>query len=180
MEEKVNQALFPGGFAPYGYKVEKSRLVLNEKETEVVRYVYKKYIEGYSINDIAKKLNAKRIKTRRGNFWYRSVIKKTLESEYVRGNTFWKGEVYKNTHEAIVDKQTIKQVDRLLKRNTKRTTSNQNQYIFSSTIKCKGCGGNLHGSYSSDQYKTYYFYRCSNRKMGIRSEERRVGKEGRS
>src|SRR5690625_6421547 len=84
LEEKVNQGLFPGGFAPYGYKVEKSRLVLDEKESEVVRFVYKKYIEGYSLNDIAKKLNAKRIKTRRGNFWYRSVIKKTLESEYVK------------------------------------------------------------------------------------------------
>src|SRR5690625_49069 len=167
LEEKVSQGLFPGGFPPYGFDVKNDRLIPNPKESEVVRSMYEKYASGNSMNDIARHLNDRDIRTRRGNFWYRSVVGTTLKSEYVRGNTFWKGEVYKNTHEAIVDKQTIKQVDWLLKRNTKRTTSNQNQYIFSSTIKCKGCGSNLHGSYSSDQYKTYYFYRCSNRKMGI-------------
>src|SRR5690625_4111289 len=39
LEEKVNQGLFPGGFSPYGYKVEKSRLDQGEKESELVSSV---------------------------------------------------------------------------------------------------------------------------------------------
>lgn len=62
-KQKARDGKWNGGFAPYGYKLvakdgEKSKvLVINEEEAELVRLIYKKFLEGMGIGNVAKWLN---------------------------------------------------------------------------------------------------------------------------
>lgn len=57
---------FIGSFAPYGYKKapnEKSRLVVNEETAPVVRMIFRLFLSGCSVSEIASKLTEERIMT---------------------------------------------------------------------------------------------------------------------
>lgn len=62
-KQKARDGKWNGGFAPYGYKLvakdgEKSKvLVIDDAEAELVRLIYKQYLDGMSIGDVAKWLN---------------------------------------------------------------------------------------------------------------------------
>lgn len=62
-KQKARDGKWNGGFAPYGYKLvakdgEKSKvLVINEEEAELVRLIYKKFLSGMGIGNVAKWLN---------------------------------------------------------------------------------------------------------------------------
>mgnify|MGYP001167327689 CR=1 FL=1 len=168
MQEKFRQGEYPGGRAPYGYKVENSKLIINEDEAKVIKLIYEKYINGYGMNRIAQYLNRKNIKTRTGHSWYRTSIKTILESEAVKGNLIRNGEVYKNTHEPIIDEVTGNEVRRIIKDRTSRirTSSVSSNFLFSGIIQCCHCGSNLHGSSTKRNGKTHYTYRCPKKRQG--------------
>lgn len=48
-----------GGIAPLGYDIIDKKYVINEQEASCVRLIYDMYNEGYSLTDIALKLNLK-------------------------------------------------------------------------------------------------------------------------
>lgn len=57
---------FMSGFAPYGYRKDpedKHHFLIDEEATKVVQRIFQMYLEGYSINGIAKKLNDEGILT---------------------------------------------------------------------------------------------------------------------
>ena len=61
--QKARDGKWNGGFAPYGYKLvdkegEKAKvLVINEEEAELVRLIYKLYLQGMGLSRVAKWLN---------------------------------------------------------------------------------------------------------------------------
>lgn len=61
--QKARDGKWNGGFAPYGYKLvakesEKAKvLVINEEEAELVRMIYKLYLQGMRLSRVAKWLN---------------------------------------------------------------------------------------------------------------------------
>lgn len=168
MMEKARQGEFPGGRAPYGFRIENSTLIINEEEAKVVRLIYEKYAEGYGMNKVAQFLNEHNIRTRAGGLWYRSSIKTILESEAVRGNLRRNDDIFKNTHEPIVDKATADNVRFVIKDRTSRikASSVSSDFLFSGIIKCCHCGSNLHGTSSKSKNKTHYYYRCPEKRRG--------------
>lgn len=64
-KQKARDGKWNGGFAPYGYKLvakdgEKSKvLVIDDAEAELIRLIYKQYLDGMSIGDVTKWLNEK-------------------------------------------------------------------------------------------------------------------------
>jgi site-specific DNA recombinase len=61
---KMKQGQFIGAFAPYGYKKDpqnKNKLVIDDEAAEVVRLIFKMYLEGCGVHYIARYLNEKAI-----------------------------------------------------------------------------------------------------------------------
>lgn len=62
-KQKARDGKWNGGFAPYGYKLvakdgEKSKvLVIDDEEAELIRLIYKQYLGGMGIGNVAKWLN---------------------------------------------------------------------------------------------------------------------------
>jgi len=50
--ERARKGMWHGGNAPYGYKRENKKLVINQKEAEIIRLIFEKYLETGLINRV--------------------------------------------------------------------------------------------------------------------------------
>lgn len=71
-----------------GYdKDEEGKLIINPKEAEVVRRIFREYLEGKSYHEIGKGLTADGIKTAAGSdYWLASTLRKILRNEKYIGD----------------------------------------------------------------------------------------------
>lgn len=96
-----------GGHVPYGYRTEDKQLVIDEKEAEAVRLAFRRRAEGYGVLAIAKELNTRGYKPRRGsawgNYWSEHSVKYMLANRIYIGELNYAGETIKDAVPAIVD-----------------------------------------------------------------------------
>ncbi|HEM5972727.1 TPA: recombinase family protein [Streptococcus suis] len=163
-EVRVNTTKFMG----YD-KDENGRLIINPQQAETVKFIYEKYLEGYSPESIAKYLNDNEIPgwTGKAN-WYPSAIQKMLQNEKYKGDALLQktftvdfltkkrvqndGQVnqyyVENSHEAIIDKDTWELVQlELTRRRDFRGEHQLKAYImqnddnpFTTKVFCAECG----------------------------------------
>ena len=70
----------------YRYNVKTKKIEIDEKEAEIVRFIFDKYCEGYGADGIAKLLTKMKVKTPRNkNTWHSSTIRtKLLEMKNIK------------------------------------------------------------------------------------------------
>jgi DNA invertase Pin-like site-specific DNA recombinase len=158
--------------------------VINEEQAVTVRYIYKRYMEGYSTYRIAQELTEKGIKSPAGNDkWNPSCVNSILRNEKYKGDALLQkkftkdflthkmvvnnGEVpqyyVEGHHEGIVTAEQYDQVQaELLRRRSMQKYSGVG--VFSSRIKCGECGS-WYGPavfHSTDKYRKVVF-RCTHK-----------------
>jgi len=91
-KQKAKNGLWNGGQAPYGYTLEKGKLVINEAEAEIVRKIYDMYTEeAYGVAGIVKYLNIHGyVKEARGtstlDYFTRKLVTDILENPVYSGD----------------------------------------------------------------------------------------------
>ena len=148
---------------PYGYKFgENGEYVINEKEAEVVRYIFREFLAGVGIGEIAKSLYALGIRRRDGDHrWHINSIGYILKNEKYVGDEIWgkrcttvslpfkqipnHGESpryrFVNTHPAIIDRHDFEKVQVLLEQRAKKYHSGPClHHLFSHMLFCRNCG----------------------------------------
>jgi site-specific DNA recombinase len=149
-----------GVFLPYGYRREEKKLVVEETEAEVVKLIFKLYLDGLGTKKIAEKLNQLKVPTRYNLSLQKdqlTIRKRTLKKEdFVwRDGTIYgilTNEVYVGTKKGsknlkgitlfsppIIEKETFERVQtglksKQIKRETKFT------YYFQNKLFCGKCG----------------------------------------
>ena len=127
------------GALGYDYDPETKTISVNEEEAKVVRYIFKRYIEGMGAHVIARELEQMGALTNRGNkSWYDSTVLGIIKNEkykgdLLQGKTFTVdpitkrrlgnlGEVdqylMKDHHEPIISEEMWEQAQAILKRRT--------------------------------------------------------------
>lgn len=102
---KAKKGGYAGGRAPLGYKVERKRLVINEEEAEIVRFIFERKHRGESMLGTMKALNDAGYRTRAGKPFGISGVQtiwnneRTYRGEYKYGPD---GEWVKGEHEPIL------------------------------------------------------------------------------
>ena len=188
MIENARRGYRNGGFAPFGYRSKrvfdekgnpKTKLEINPQEAEIVKTIFRLYLQGYGTKNIAKYLNEKGLKPRKVKYWITTRIGEILKNEvYIGWTVFNKRDkrnskrlkpksewiIIKNTHPKIIDEETFFQVQKIMeKRNPKEIHPRivASKYLLSGLLKCAKCGGNYTVSdYGRD--KKYAYYNCSN------------------
>lgn len=156
--------------------------VVNKDEAEVVRFIYREFINGNSCARIARTLTERGIKSPGGkDKWNTSAIRSILQNEKYKGDArlqktytvdYLTKKKAKNNgelesyyvtghHEAIISPEAYAKVQTLLsKRSTERISTSG---LFASKVKCSCCGA-WYGKkvwHSTDEKYRKEVYRCN-------------------
>ena len=130
MREAASRGFWMTTYATYGYKrvhvqdgvAKRPKLELNPPADAVVRRVFDMVLQGKSILDVTKTLNAEGIPTTNGKKWLKTTIHTMLSNEAYTGAVVWgikdkdKAEPVRveEAHPAIVSKRDFQKARRLL------------------------------------------------------------------
>ncbi len=153
------------GSTPFGYKREEKELIIDDIQADVVRRIFKLYLDGYAINYICKLFNDEEVLNRH---WASSSIDKMLSNQLYIGNVEYgkvkteESQIFENVVPAIIDKTTFECVQKRKEKNLKNF-KRKIVYIFMQKIRCPNCGTIMGGSSSTSKNKTKHtYYKCAN------------------
>lgn len=177
-EQKTREGNYTNtqGVNGYDYIVGKGDLVVNEEEKEFVNRIYKMYLNGNSMQKIARIFNNEKIPTKRGGYWSGSTIKSILTNPLYIGkirygvskkleNRAFEVDGSQNT---IIDEELFNRVQELI---SKRKHYNSKKYpsdnaYFSTALRCYKCGAKFHPKQQKQNGKYYITYYCNNKQIG--------------
>lgn len=149
-------------------------LIINQKEAEIVKRIFRRYAEGIGCFQIAKELNEEGLPTITGGKWQESTILGMLRNEKYKGDfhlqKYYTPEYLKNrtvrnrgnvksyyitdNHPAIISGEEWAKVQEILARRRKEknlgeqeTIIYQSRYPLSGMLICPHCGKTLHRRY---------------------------------
>ena len=146
--------------APLGYDLYEGNLIINKREAEIVKSIYKMFLSGMGYDSICRELNeSKVIKNDKGTKWLSASVRYILTNEKYIGDSLWqknyntsmpyrkvrnKGALEKyyinNTHEAIITKEEFEKVQELIEQRKHPNKNLINNYPLSKKIYCGKCG----------------------------------------
>ena len=175
MREAASRGFWMSAYAPYGYRrvhvqdgtKKRPKLEFDPPADAMVRRIFDMILQGKSILDITKTLNAEGIPTVNGKKWLRTTIQTMLANEAYTGAVVWGASAkdgappvrVEDTHPAIISKQEFQKVKRLLKSrapkqaNPRRVSS---PYLLSGILKCETCDRAMSASEAKSGKYTYY------------------------
>jgi DNA invertase Pin-like site-specific DNA recombinase len=124
------RGIWMGGVVPLGYRVEDRALHVVEEDAEVVRSLFRRYLEAVSVVRLKQQLDAEgfRVPIRidgakrstGGGSFSRGHLYKILSSPIYIGQLRHKGQVHEGLHAAIIDRQIWESVQRQLADHARR------------------------------------------------------------
>ena len=156
---RMEQGTFVTTSAPFGYKLTDKQLIVVPEEAQIVKEIYKLFLQGLGVNKIVTELNetAKKYAP-----WKCEHIRYILRNEKYIGDSLWqkkytptilplkskrnKGEVDKyyteDTHEAIIDKAIFNKVQQMINKRAKKVSdrAKPTKREYTQMIFCGDCG----------------------------------------
>jgi len=199
MKENALQGYHNGGEPPFGYRLKRlphphkrgatrSTYEVNPKEAEVVRLIFKLFVEGYSYGAIVKRLNQEGLRTRRGKKWSKNTIYSMVRNPKYAGYTVWGRYTYRtlgnrkkkarnpnewilrpNTIPAIIDLTTWHKAQERIQTLSKGKTISEGRFLLAGKIFCE-CGGKMHGQAVKRKKKRTNYYRCAKCRGYVRAD----------
>lgn len=112
--------LFVGGLPAFGYDIVDKKLVINDAEASVIRWMFARYLEVQNFKKLAEELAAKRVVRRdytskrgnlaRGGPIHHSTVRNMLTNPLYVGEIRRNGKCYRGMHEGIVSRDLWDQV----------------------------------------------------------------------
>jgi len=87
---------------PYGYRIVDGRYVVDRPEADAVRSIFRRYLEGESLEAIARGLDQDGVPTKRGGPWRKQTVAAILANPLYCGKIEWDGQSVPGSHEPIV------------------------------------------------------------------------------
>lgn len=187
--QKAREGKWNGGFAPYGYKLEDGKLLIDEKEAEVVRIIFDKYIRTT--------MGTSKIAAWLGDHGYTKTCRHNNKREAftapflvgIIDNPVYCGKLaygrrhnekvpgtrnqyrivkqkefmlYDGIHEAIVsesDWQLAQQKRQGTNTRQIKTHSLDHEHVLSGLLKCPVCGGGMYGNVNRKKKNDGTYYK---------------------
>ena len=180
MNINAEKCLYNGGSIPLGLKVgESKRYQIDEKMAPTIKKIFDMYMAGSTMAQISDYLNARQIKTSKGNNFNGNAIYRILTNKKYIGIYSYNRKDTPNAIPAIIDEETFYNVQEMLSKN-KRTPARakaKNEYILTTKLFCGHCKEMMIGiSGTSHTKKVYNYYMCNGTKKKI-CDKKNVSKE---
>lgn len=146
----------------YGYRIKKGKVEIQEDEADIVRMIFKDYVEGKGCTLIANKLREMNITKVRGGTWNSERVVDIIKNEKYTGNALLQKKYVKDhltkslvfnkghlpmyyaegTHPPIIDEETFQKAKDIMRKNMEKYVGGNTRvkYPFTSKIVCGICG----------------------------------------
>ncbi len=156
-------------------------LFVNEKEAGIVRIIFELFNETGSIRGTCDRLNSLGYRTRSGDFWTTTSVRRLLTNPIYKGDLVYnkrtksaKTSRPRSREEYVVAEGAVASIisDELFEKTQKLILQNRavpssarkGSYLLSGLVRCGFCGGKMHASRQVDKRKEgqiYRYYRCN-------------------
>ena len=167
------------GQPPLGYtKIGNDKtIVIDEVQAEVVRRIFRLYLDGMSVCSICKLFNEEKVLNR---YWATTTMDKTLSNQLYIGNVVHgkkdskEVQVFEGVVPAIISKSDFDCVQKRKEKNLKNYTR-KHSFIFMQKVRCPKCNKIMGGSSSTSKSGTkHFYYQCSH--CTLRISEKKIEK----
>lgn len=197
----AKQGYYLGGIVNIGYDTyetgefsrgkPRKKYCVNEEEAEIVKMIFKMYVEGFSINYIRDEVNRLGLRTRRGYAMSSQNLSRMFRNEFYVGIRKYEIEGYdplyiENAVPAIIDTDTWNaaqmrnnsQKDFFKKRHAPRQT--KRFYPLTGKIHCACCEKHFVGEWKGEKrylVEGYSYYVCSTKKTYRKCKAKNIRKD---
>ncbi|WP_108669568.1 recombinase family protein [Peribacillus acanthi] len=184
----------------YFYDKEKATLIINEKESKIVKMIFDYYTDSSykfkGVNGIANHLTETGVPTKNGaKVWHRQVVRQILMNEaytgkYIQNRYNTEGMYVKRQSgkaasqtirpeeewvvmkiPSIIDEDQFQYAQQLLKEGRRRSTKNGiHDYLLSGLVRCGRCGSTMTGRRTLSHGKNFYIYECRKNYAGAKTK----------
>ena len=167
------KGIFMGGIPPLGYDVRDRKLVVNPAEAELVRLIFRRFLDLGSALLLIRELNAQGHRTkswttqagtfREGRPFDKGTLYKILRNRTYLGEAVHKGQSYPGEHEPIVDRATWDRVHEVLASNAKRRGNEARARTpapLRGLMRCTHCSSAMTPTHTRRRGRLYRYYVC--------------------
>ena len=166
MRESYLKGNYTGGILLYGFNVIDKKVVIDEQEGPIVKEIFAKFAQGYTVVEIADNLKTRGIRTKKGEYLIDKKIYRMLGNTKYTGKVRHGDTVYSNIYPQLIDERTWQAVQKI--RNANKHLPGQKkdiyEFILSGKLICGDCKQKMVGiSGTSHTGAKHYYYTCLSR-----------------
>lgn len=165
MRESIKKGLWITP-VPFGYDAVDRRLQINERESEGVKLCFDMYLDGQGKKKIARELNERGYKTKRGNDFTVSSVDNMLRHEIYTGSDTCFDDMQR-TAPQIIDRDVYDKARAKMIADAKfyGRKQEQTEFLLVGKLYCGNCGTAMTGDTGTSRSGAkYHYYTCHNRK----------------
>lgn len=178
MRESATKGASTGSFAPFGYKWENKRPVIDGERAGLVQGIFEQYARGVPNKDIIADLDAKGVRNARGGKISGTTLINMLSNPKYTGRGAWNG--IDVEWPRLIDDNLFKAVQERIARNKRAPGAGRAKvdYLLSGKLFCGPCGSPMTGESGRGRAGTvYHYYACSARKKQHTCKKRNEKKD---
>ncbi|WP_333023665.1 recombinase family protein [Wolbachia endosymbiont of Pentidionis agamae] len=170
IEASRKKGLWMGSRVPLGYDAKEKKLIINEKEAELVKHIFKSFVEMKSITNVTKRLNkegyrTKGYKGKEGEEFKKATVRGILTNPTYIGFASHKGTLYKGQHEGIIDEELWNRVKENI-RTRNYIESKREPVLLKGLMRCYACDASMQSTYAKKKNREYRYYVCGRHLKG--------------
>lgn len=149
----------------YGYELngKPGELIVNEGEAKIVQLIFSLFLQGYSVNDIVKILNDRKIPSALNKKWVYSTVRKMLSNEKYTGDALCQKTIttdylshkqvendnlapkyfIRNNHDPIVSRAVFEAAQTILSDSALSKKNMVTKYPLTNLVYCAACHRNM-------------------------------------
>jgi site-specific DNA recombinase len=168
---RAKKGLWNGGTIPYGYKSVDKKLVIDPKESKVVKEMFKVFLKSKSRTKVREHLERKDIKNRKGNKWSKTSVEGILSNSIYIGKLYENGEYYDGIHKPIIDPETFNAIQSMTKLDYRGISKSDRVFLLKGLVRCgkHKCAMTPYSVRKSNGDRFYYYF-CT-KKQNYRKTE---------
>jgi site-specific DNA recombinase len=174
MQQLAIKGMWKGGVTPFGYKSVDKKLVVHEKESDILKLIFRAFGEHYSLARTRDELELLGITNRKGKPWSKTALDHIVRNPVYVGKVKFNDECYKGEHQALIDQATFDRLQKARRSVLHSKTKISRPFLLKGLVKCGYCGSTMIPHYTQKKHadgSTYYifYYRCT-KTMHYRNE----------
>ena len=164
MNESRLKGLFSGGRPPYGYKVEKKKVYINEDEAACVKYLFEEFAKNRQVSDVRKEFTERGI-FNRGKPFGKNSLYKILKNEKYTGIAKFNDITYDKIYPQIIPQELFDIAQQKMDANKYGKHPADIVYLLKNKVRCGYCGHPVSSETgTSKNGNVMRYYKCRHKK----------------